>query len=189
MRRSRLRTRLIAAMFCATTMLSGWAAASRAQPVVGGATDLVLNAIGLLGVPYRYGGDHPASGFDCSGLVRFVARTVLGVQLPRQAEAISRAGIEIAQQQLQPGDLVFFNTLGRPFSHVGFYLGDGQFLHAPAQRGQVRIERMAQPYWQARFNGARRLEMPATEGVAVDSTGLDLGGLPKAGDLFIAVEP
>jgi cell wall-associated NlpC family hydrolase len=180
---------MIAAVLCATALLSGWAAASRAQPAVGGATELVLHALGLLGVPYRYGGDHPASGFDCSGLVRFVARTVLGVQLPRQAEAISRAGIEVAQQQLQPGDLVFFNTAGRPFSHVGFYLGEGQFVHAPAQRGQVRIEQMSQPYWQARFNGARRFEVLATEAAAVDSTGFDFVGPPRLDELHITVEP
>jgi hypothetical protein len=156
---SKLRMRVIAPMLGAAVLLSAWGGAARPQPAVGGAADLVLNAIGLLGTPYRFGGDQPSSGFDCSGLVRYVARSVLGVQLPRQAEAIGRVGISVDPQQLQPGDLVFFNTLGRPFSHVGFYLGDGQFVHAPAQRGQVRIEQMSQPYWQRRFNGARRLEV------------------------------
>ena len=153
-----LRTSLLAPVICAAVLLSAGAGQARAQPAVGGAADLVLSAIGLLGAPYRYGGEEPASGFDCSGLVRYVARSVLGVELPRQADAIRRAGVEVDPQRLLPGDLVFFNTLGRPFSHVGFYLGDGQFLHAPARSGQVRIEQMSQPYWRGRFNGARRLE-------------------------------
>ena len=90
-----MRTKLIATMLCATALLSAWGSAVRAQPATGGAADLVLSAIGLLGTPYRYGGDQPSSGFDCSGLVRYVASSVLGVQLPRQAEAISRVGVEV----------------------------------------------------------------------------------------------
>jgi cell wall-associated NlpC family hydrolase len=163
-------TRRIAATLCATALLSASAGALLAQPAGGGAAELVVSAIGLLGTPYRFGGDQPSSGFDCSGLVRYVARNVLGLQLPRQAEAISRAGAEVDPQRLQPGDLVFFNTLGRPFSHVGFYVGDGQFVHAPTRRGQVRIERMSQPYWRSRFNGARRLEVPGEGETASVST-------------------
>jgi cell wall-associated NlpC family hydrolase len=157
LRASSLRTSLAASLLAAAVLSAG-AGASHAQPSGGGAADLVLAAIGLIGTPYRYGGDRPDSGFDCSGLVRYVVRSALGVDLPRQAESISRAGVEVALQQLQPGDLVFFNTLGRPFSHVGFYVGEGQFIHAPAQRGRVRIEPMSQPYWQSRFDGARRLD-------------------------------
>jgi len=129
-----------------------------AQPASDGAAEFVLGAIGLIGTPYRHGGDRPDSGFDCSGLVRYVARGALGVELPRQAEAISRMGMDVGPRQLQPGDLVFFNTLGRPFSHVGLYVGDGQFVHAPARRGRVRIERLSLPYWADRYNGARRLD-------------------------------
>jgi cell wall-associated NlpC family hydrolase len=129
---------------------------ARAQPA-GAAAELVLSAVGLLGVPYRYGGGDPSTGLDCSGLVALAARNALGLQLPRHAEAISRAGVPVEREQLLPGDLVFFNTLGRPFSHVGIYLGDGQFVHAPARSGRVRIEALAQSYWHARFNGARRL--------------------------------
>ncbi|MCU0765065.1 MAG: C40 family peptidase [Burkholderiaceae bacterium] len=139
-------------------LLSAGAGGARAQPAAGLAADLVLSAIGLLGVPYRYGGDLPSSGFDCSGLVRYVARNALGVQLPRQAEEIGRAGIPVSPPELLPGDLVFFNTLGRPFSHVGLYVGDGRFIHAPAGRGKVRFEDMSQAYWRSRFDGARRLE-------------------------------
>lgn len=183
-----VRARLIAVMLGATVMLWSWSAASRAQAAPGGAADLVLSALGLLGTPYRYGGDQPAYGFDCSGLVAYVARSVLGVELPRRAEAISRVGVDVNPLQLQPGDLVFFNTLGRPFSHVGFYLGDGQFLHAPAQRGQVRIEQMSQPYWRARFSGARRLEALLGQ----SATGAPAGtgpGEPFADAPYVTVEP
>jgi cell wall-associated NlpC family hydrolase len=154
-----------------------------AQPASGGAAELVLGAIGLIGTPYRHGGDRPDSGFDCSGLVRYVARRALGVDLPRQAEAISRVGVEVDPRQLQPGDLVFFNTLGRPFSHVGLYVGDGQFVHAPAWRGRVRMERLSLPYWAGRYDGARRLD-PLIEpsgnpaSIAVDGQPAPVSGLP-----------
>ncbi len=150
--------RTLVATLCCAVLLSAGAGGARAQPAAGLAADLVLSAIGLLGVPYRYGGDLPSSGFDCSGLVRYVARNALGVQLPRQAEEIGRAGIPVSPPELLPGDLVFFNTLGRPFSHVGLYVGDGRFIHAPAGRGKVRFEDMSQAYWRSRFDGARRLE-------------------------------
>jgi len=127
-----------------------------AQPA-GGSADLALSAIALVGSPYRSGGEDPVTGFDCSGLVRYAARVSLGMQLPRRAEEISRSGRAVPATQLQPGDLVFFNTLGRPYSHVGVYLGNERFVHAPTQRGQVRIEAMSQPYWRQRFDGARRL--------------------------------
>ena len=188
-RGSRMRTKLIATMLCATALLSAWGAALRAQPATGGAADLVLSAIGLLGTPYRYGGDQPSSGFDCSGLVRYVASSVLGVQLPRQAEAISRVGVEVEAQRLQPGDLVFFNTLGRPFSHVGVYLGEGQFVHAPARQGQVRIEQMSLPYWRSRFNGGRRLDVLLDWQTAPSATEA-IGSLPMAVDpLFSTIKP
>ena len=189
MHEAKLHTRLLAAMLCAAALLWAAAGGARAQPAGGGAADLVLSAIGLLGTPYRYGGDQPSSGLDCSGLVRYVARGVLGVQLPRQAEAIARTGIEVEPQQLQPGDLVFFNTLGRPFSHVGFYLGDGQFVHAPARSGQVRIERMSLPYWRTRFNGARRLEVPVDEEAARPAAVAADVLAPAAEASFVAVEP
>jgi cell wall-associated NlpC family hydrolase len=184
-----MRTRAIAVMLCAAAMLSAWAGALRAQPAAG-AADLVLSAIGLLGTPYRYGGDQPSSGFDCSGLVRYVARTVLGVDLPRRAEGIGRVGMEVDPQRLQPGDLVFFNTLGRAFSHVGVYVGDGQFVHAPAKRGQVRIEQMSQSYWRSRFNGARRLEVLLDWHAAAAATEAATGSPLLAVDArFSTVEP
>jgi len=180
--------RVIATVLFATVSLSGWSPPSPAQSA-GVAAELAVSAIALVGSPYRYGGDDPVRGFDCSGLVRYVAGSVLGVTLPRQAEAISRGGVEVDRQQLQPGDLVFFNTLGRAFSHVGVYLGDGQFVHAPARRGRVRIERMSQPYWQAHFDGARRLEALVIAGTADVSADADPAAALTPAEYFSAVEP
>jgi cell wall-associated NlpC family hydrolase len=122
--------------------------------------DVVMAALAHLGVPYRYGGNTPATGFDCSGLVRHVFLDTAAVELPRSAHEMARQGVPVAPGELQPGDLVFFNTRGRPHSHVGIYMGDGRFVHAPARRGHVKIESMEASYWQRRFNGARRV-LPA----------------------------
>ncbi len=150
--------RWLAALPLVVTSLFGATAEVRAQPLTRGPVDLVLSAIALLGVPYKFGGSDPAVGLDCSGLVQFAARQALGLHLPRHSEAMSRSGMAVERSRLQPGDLVFFNTRGRPFSHVGVYMGEGQFVHAPAKRGQVRIENLREPFWRARFNGARRLQ-------------------------------
>ncbi|WP_233146382.1 C40 family peptidase [Pigmentiphaga sp. NML080357] len=119
--------------------------------------ELATYALNYLGVPYRMGGSSPEAGFDCSGLVGYVSREVLGLQLPRRAEEMSRIGEPVKISELQPGDLVFYNTLRRKFSHVGIYLGDGRFVHSPSSGGVVRIESMDLAYWKKRFNGARRL--------------------------------
>lgn len=124
-------------------------------------SDLALQALALVGVPYRFGGEDPARGFDCSGLVRHVVRAVLGMDLPRSSEAIARVGRAIERDALQGGDLVFFNTRGHRNSHVGVYIGDGRFVHAPARNGLVRVEALADRYWRARFNGARRVHTGA----------------------------
>lgn len=121
------------------------------------ATELTMRAMGLIGIDYKYGGTAPESGLDCSGLVRYVFKEVSGTELPRTSEEISRVGEHVETQNLQPGDLVFYNTLRRAFSHVGVYLGDNKFIHAPSQGGQVRIESMDVSYWKKRFNGARRI--------------------------------
>lgn len=153
--------------------------AQRTAFASGAAVEVVMSALGLLGVPYRYGGSDPASGLDCSGLVQHAVRSALGLQLPRQSEAMSRTGMAVDLGQLQPGDLVFFNTLGRPFSHVGVYVGDQQFVHAPARRGRVRIEPLTQPYWRERFDGARRLDPLATTlAAAAAPREEDAGGAP-----------
>jgi len=120
-------------------------------------TELVIRALSLLGVNYKRGGNTPQTGLDCSGLVRFVFYDTLGLLLPRRSEEISRVGMNVQRHDLQPGDLVFYNTMRRTFSHVGIYLGDGRFIHAPASGGIVRIEKMDLPYWLNRFDGARRL--------------------------------
>lgn len=120
--------------------------------------EVVVKALGLVGVPYRFGGNSPASGLDCSGLVRYVYAHTLGLDLPRRAEEISRLGQPIDVSELRPGDLLFYNTLRRAYSHVAIYVGDGQFVHAPSRGKDVRVEHMSAGYWTARFNGARRLE-------------------------------
>ncbi len=122
------------------------------------AGDLMMRALSLIGVRYRYGGNSPQTGLDCSGLVRLVFQDTLGLILPRRAEEMSRVGAAVPKSELQPGDLVFYNTLRRTFSHVGIYLGEGRFIHAPASGGKVRIENMHMPYWTQRFNGARRVQ-------------------------------
>jgi cell wall-associated NlpC family hydrolase len=122
------------------------------------ASDLVMTAMNFLGVPYRYGGTSEESGFDCSGFTRHVFETSLGMILPRRAEEQAQAVgmLNIHPDELKPGDLVFFNTMRRAFSHVGIYVGDGKFIHAPRTGSTVRVEDMRQAYWTARFNGARR---------------------------------
>jgi cell wall-associated NlpC family hydrolase len=122
--------------------------------------DFAMQALSHLGVPYRFGGNDPKAGFDCSGLVRFVARSVLGIDLPRTSDAMARVGASVARDALQVGDLVFFNTRGGANSHVGIYVGEGRFVHAPSRLGKVRVEEVDATYWRARFNGARRLLMP-----------------------------
>lgn len=130
------------------------------------AQDLVVRALSFVGMNYRRGGESPETGFDCSGLVRHVFRESLGLILPRTSRDISRVGETVQRDELQPGDLVFFNTLRRGFSHVGIYLGEHRFVHAPASGGEVRIEDMRQSYWVKRFNGARRIAAADSENAA-----------------------
>lgn len=127
-------------------------------PVVAAPVEGTLDkALNLLGIRYRWGGTKPETGFDCSGFVRHVVREGLGLELPRSAREQSKTGDPVAKEELQPGDLVFFNTMRRAFSHVGIYLGDNRFVHAPHRGGRVRIEDMSGRYWTKHFNGARRL--------------------------------
>lgn len=128
------------------------------------ASDMVLTAMNFLGVPYRRGGSNAEQGFDCSGFTRYVFEHSLGLVLPRRAdEQAKQAGLaQVLRDELKPGDLVFFNTMRRAFSHVGIYVGDGKFIHAPRSGGEVRIEDMRQAYWSKRFNGARRAQSPTS---------------------------
>lgn len=124
----------------------------------GKASELVIQAMGLLGVPYKLGGTSEEKGFDCSGFVRYMYEKSVGLVLPRRAEDQANATEEISRSELKPGDLVFFNTLKRTFSHVGIYVGDGKFIHAPRPGKAVRVDDMREAYWQKRFNGARRVQ-------------------------------
>ena len=125
------------------------------------ASELVIQAMGLLGVPYKRGGTSEEKGFDCSGFVRHMFEKSVGLVLPRRAEEQAKVTEEINKNELKPGDLVFFNTLKRTFSHVGIYIGDGKFIHAPRSGTEVRIEDMRQAYWDRRFTGARRADLNA----------------------------
>ena len=118
----------------------------------------LLYALGLLGSPYKLGGTDPEKGIDCSGFVRHVYKKTEDIELPHSARAISQNGEVVGKDQLQPGDLVFFNTLRKPYSHVGIYAGDGKFVHATSSRSkQVMVSDMNQSYWARRFDGARRV--------------------------------
>lgn len=120
--------------------------------------EALLQTLLALGLDYRYGGSSPETGFDCSGLVAHVFREAYGIRLPQNARAQSEYGVRVSLAELRAGDLVFYNTLNRPFSHVGIYLGDGRFVHAPKSGSQVRVEPIQGSYWMKRFDGARRIQ-------------------------------
>jgi cell wall-associated NlpC family hydrolase len=121
------------------------------------AQDVILQGLKLVGVRYRFGGNDESGGLDCSGFVRLVFKDSIGAALPRTAREMSEIGQQIDTSQLKPGDLVFFNTMRRTFSHVGIYLGDNHFMHAPRTGAEVRVESMESSYWMQRYNGARRI--------------------------------
>lgn len=165
------RTLLISIALCASVPLAHAEPSSeRAVPHAGAAfhmseaihqasdhaQELVRSALQFLGVPYRRGGNSAETGFDCSGFVRTTFQQALGLMLPRRAAEQAAATHKIGKDELRPGDLVFFNTLRRAYSHVGIYLGEGRFIHAPRRGATVRVESMDTRYWRTRFNGARR---------------------------------
>ena len=120
--------------------------------------DVVMYALSLVDINYKFGGNTPDSGLDCSGFISHVFNHIAHLPLPHNARAISQTGQKISLLELQPGDLVFFNTLRRKFSHVGIYLGENRFVHAASSRtGRIMISEMNEQYWEKRFNGARRL--------------------------------
>jgi cell wall-associated NlpC family hydrolase len=127
------------------------------QVVSNTASDLVVNAMGFLGVPYKRGGNSAEGGFDCSGFVKAMYQQTVGLVLPRRAADQAAATQTITKSELQPGDLVFFNTLKSAFSHVGIYVGDNKFIHSPRTGSVVRVEDMRVGYWSSRFDGARRV--------------------------------
>jgi len=146
---------------------------SAASTAFKSAQDLASSALDLIGIRYKWGGNTPQTGLDCSGLVRYVFQQVTGVTLPRTAKDMSRLGTEVAVADLQPGDLVFFNTRRFAFSHVGIYLGDNQFVHAPRRGREVEVATLDSSFWKRRFDGARRMAgilpslLPALVGEAV----------------------
>ena len=150
-----------------SSLISGCGTLAPTPPVVPGPVALppaparaeaVLQALLALGIDYQYGGASPVTGFDCSGLVAHVYREAWGMRVPRTTSGLSEAGITVSLAELQAGDLLFYDTLDRPYSHVGIYLGDGRFVHAPKSGARVRVESLHSRYWSQRFNGARRIE-------------------------------
>jgi cell wall-associated NlpC family hydrolase len=113
-------------------------------------------ALSLRGAPYRFGGVDPATGFDCSGFVRYVYQQH-GVPMPREVREQFRVGKSVDRRRLEPGDLVFFSTVAPGASHVGIMIGGDQFIHAPSERGVVRVENLTSQYWSARYIGAKRV--------------------------------
>ncbi len=149
------------------------------QQMRGMASDLVVSAMQFLGVPYKRGGT-TESGFDCSGFTRHVFENSLGLILPRRSrdQAQSPSLLPIRKEELRPGDLVFFNTMRSAFSHVGIYVGDGKFIHAPRTGSTVRVEDMREAYWTKRFNGARRAPGSANAAAAALVAGGDTVNAP-----------
>jgi cell wall-associated NlpC family hydrolase len=142
------------------------------QSVRDTASDLVMSAMNFLGVPYRRGGTSEEAGFDCSGFTRHIFEMSLGLVLPRRADEQASASVlqKINREELKPGDLVFFNTMRRTFSHVGIYVGDDKFIHSPRAGGEVRIESMREAYWSRRFTGARRADLSVAVPPQVSAT-------------------
>ncbi len=125
---------------------------------VSASSELAEAALNYLGVRYRFGGTTPKAGFDCSGLIYYTASKYMGVNLPRVASSMAQVGESVERSELQPGDLVFFNTRGKRYSHVGIYVGENRFVHSPRTGSVVRVDKMDNVYWNKRYNGARRLE-------------------------------
>ena len=145
---------------CLLLILTGCASTARQVPTAPAtrSNDVLMRAIGLVRTPYRYGGNTPASGFDCSGLVDFVFRDAAGMELPRSTrELIDLKAPEIDRDNLQSGDLVFFSPDGGRISHIGIYVGEGRFVHAPSQGGTVRLDRLDNPYWGKAYREAKRV--------------------------------
>jgi cell wall-associated NlpC family hydrolase len=142
----------------AATPTTGSRAKAFLSGMAGKAGDVVVGALNMIGVRYRWGGTSPDSGLDCSGFVRYVFQDTLGMALPRRAEEMSRVGEKVRMADLKPGDLVFFNTMRRTFSHVGIYIGGNKFVHSPSTGSTIRVDDLDDGYWEKRFTGARRIE-------------------------------
>jgi hypothetical protein len=134
-----------------------------------GREEISIQAMSLVGIPYRWGGNTPDSGFDCSGLVRYVVLRAASVNLPRTTADMSGRGESIEPDEIAPGDLIFFNTTGRAHSHVGIYVGKLRFVNAPSTGGTVRLDYLTNPYWAKRFDGIRRVAGPAATPAPFDT--------------------
>ncbi|SAK67909.1 hydrolase Nlp/P60 [Caballeronia hypogeia] len=134
-----------------------------------GREEISIQAMSLVGVPYRWGGNTPEAGFDCSGLVRYVVDRAASVNLPRTTAEMSSRGESVEPDGIAPGDLIFFNTTGRPHSHVGIYVGKLRFVNAPSTGGTVRLDYLTNPYWAKRFDGIRRVAAPKSAPTPFDA--------------------
>ncbi len=129
--------------------------AQASRPVSEKGNEVVFYAMGLIDTGYRFGGKNPEAGLDCSGMVSYIYGQAAGLSVQGSAADIARNGKPIDRAELRPGDLVFFNTLNRSFSHVGIYIGETRFIHAPSTNGRVRIDRLSDSYYAQRFQAAR----------------------------------
>jgi cell wall-associated NlpC family hydrolase len=170
------RSARVALSLATTGWLTACAVPVQPQERLRSADEVVLEALSLLGVPYRWGGSDPRRGFDCSGLVRHVFKTVVAVDLPRRSEDMGRFGRGVSRDDLQAGDLLFFNTLGHANSHVALYLGDGRFIHAPGRGRRVRVDELDDRYWREHFDGARRIDLGAADQASIRGPSADVVG-------------
>ncbi|MFT4065686.1 NlpC/P60 family protein [Paraburkholderia sp.] len=155
-----------------------------------GREEISIQAMSLVGVPYRWGGNTPDSGFDCSGFVRYVVLRAASVNLPRTTAEMSGRGESIEPDEIAPGDLIFFNTTGRPHSHVGIYVGKLRFVNAPSTGGTVRLDYLTNPYWAKRFDGIRRMAGPAATPAPFDAPAYQAAApQPERGGLAAAAVP
>ncbi len=122
-----------------------------------GANEVVLYALGLLNIHYQFGGNNPDAGLDCSGMTAYIYREAVGVKLPHSAIQQSKLGLAVNKNSLAPGDLVFFNTNGKSISHVGVYIGEGKFVHAPSTNGKIKVTKLSDTYFNTRYETARRI--------------------------------
>jgi cell wall-associated NlpC family hydrolase len=158
-RKGRLCAGLLTLFLAACGHLDGWRDTplppEAARPASPEGREVVLYALSLIGTDYRFGGKNPEAGLDCSGMVRYIYEQAAHRQVHGSAADIARQGRDIRLSELRPGDLVFFNTLNRPYSHVGIYIGEQRFIHAPSRNGQVRIDRLDSGYFASRLEAAR----------------------------------
>ncbi|NNM81785.1 MAG: C40 family peptidase [Burkholderiales bacterium] len=142
---------------CGSAPLVEQAPPAPSSPFQAKRDEVVMYALGLMDTDYRFGGANPSSGLDCSGMVSYIYRNAVGMRLPHNAYSMAKMVKRVGRRELKPGDLVFFNTLHRPYSHVGIYIGKGRFVHAPGTNGKIRISHLDSGYFSRRYEGAGTL--------------------------------